>query len=205
MAVRSLWFESHLFADHAGRRARASAERLGPAICETILAGGDRLAAASPVVAQQDYRRAAAAWQAFGGEGFGRGLDLGQALLTREPALRDAALAYFGVDGKALGRIGLERLQVWCDMGVHVSANSRKLGAVFFESTAPLIAEVDVSLLQQWMRHGLRLQGVAGWRGEFIAQAYLAGAPQVLPHLDADEIGRWADLGVALQPALREN
>lgn len=205
MADRSLWFESHLFADRAGRRARAAAERLGPAVHETILAAGDRLATASPVVAQQYYRRAAAVWQVFGAQGFGRWLEMGHALLTREPALRDAALAYFGVESRGLGRIGLDRLRGWCDIGVHVSAASRKLGAVFFESTAPLIGEVATELLEEWVRQALRLQGMAGWRGEFIAQAYLTGAPQVLAHLRAGEIGRWADLGVALQSVLREN
>ena len=44
---------------------------------ETILVAGDRLAAASPVVAQQFYHGAAAAWQAFGAEGFSQWVDMG--------------------------------------------------------------------------------------------------------------------------------
>jgi nitric oxide reductase NorD protein len=202
---RSLWFESHLLADRAGRRALAAAERLGPGVHETILVAGDRLAAASPVVAQQFYRGAAAGWQAFGADGFSRWVNMGYALLTREPALRDAAQAYFSVAPKALARVGLDRLRRWCDIGVRVSATSRKLGAVFFEGTAALIDKTDPSVLAEWTRAGVRLQGTAGWRGEFIAQAYFAGAARVLPYLRVGEIGRWADLGVTLQPALREN
>lgn len=202
---RSLWFEAHLLADGAGRRARKAAERLGPTVHETILVAGDRLAAAAPVVAQQFYRGAAVAWEAFGAEGFSRWVNMGYTLLTCEPALRAAALAYFSVPPKALARVGLERLRAWCDAGVRVSSASRKLGAVFFEGTTALIDKIEPEVLGEWTRTGLRLQGVAGWRGEFMAQAYFAGAARVLPYLRADEIGRWADLGVALQPALREN
>jgi nitric oxide reductase NorD protein len=182
-----------------------AAERLGPAVHGTILVAGDRLAAASPVVAQQFYRRAAVAWETFGAQGFSRWVNMGYTLLTSEPALRDAALAYFSVPPKALARAGLERLGAWCDAGVRVSARSRKLGAVFFEGTAALVDQIGPEVLDEWTRTGLRLQGLAGWRGEFIAQAYFAGAARVLPHLHAGEIGRWADLGVALQPALRES
>jgi hypothetical protein len=182
-----------------------AAERLGPTVHETILVVGDRLAAASPVVAQQFYRGAAVAWEAFGAEGFSRWVNMGYTLLTSEPALRDAALAYFSVPPKVLARVGLERLRAWCDTGARVSSTSRKLGAVFFEGTTALIDKVEPEMLGEWTRTGLRLQGVAGWRGEFIAQAYFAGAARVLPYLRADEVQRWADLGVALQPALREN
>ena len=202
---RSLWFESHLLADRAGRRAHTAAERLGPTVHETILVAGDRLAAASPVVAQRFYHGAAAAWQAFGAEGFSQWVDMGQRLLTGEPALRDAAVAYFSVAPKALARIGLEQLRLWCEAGARVSATSRKLGAVFLEGTAALIDKLEIDVVDEWMRAGMRLQGIAGWRGEFIAQAYFAGAARVLPHLRAGEIGCWADLGVALQPVLREN
>ena len=63
---RSLWFESHLFSDRAGRRARDAAERLGAAIHERILANGDRLATLSATIAQQYYKNAAAVWEAAG-------------------------------------------------------------------------------------------------------------------------------------------
>ncbi|MFI5397361.1 MAG: VWA domain-containing protein [Candidatus Binatia bacterium] len=205
MADRSLWFESHLFADRRGRRARTDCEQLGVQAHEVILAAGDRLASTSPVVAQQFYRHAAAAWRAFGGDQFARWVDLGATLLSSEPAQRDAALAYFSVAPKALARAGLERLDAWCAAGARVAAISRKLGATFFEGTAPFIGQIDVDVLAEWVGNGIRLQGLPGWRGEFLAQAYLAAAGQVLPHLRAGEFGPWADIGVALQPVLREN
>jgi nitric oxide reductase NorD protein len=205
MADRSLWFESHLFADRRGRRARADCEQLGAQAHEVILAAGDRLASTSPVVAQQFYRHAAAAWQAFGADDFARWVDLGVALLTSEPAQRDSALAYFCVAPKALARGGLERLEAWCAAGVRVAAVSRKLGATFFEGTAPFIGQIDPDVLAEWVGNGMRLHGLPGWRGEFLAQAYFAAAGQVLPHLRAGEFGPWADVGVALQPALREH
>ncbi len=203
-SVRALWFESHLFGDREGRRAHAAAERLGPQAHTTILAVADRLATASPVVAQQFYRCAWAVWTVLGAESFARWADLGCALLTHDLALRDAALAYFSVRPRALARMGLDRLQTWCEAGARVAAVSRKLGAVFFESTAPIIDAIEPELLGEWVRQGIRLQGVGGWHGEFIAQAYFGAARQALRRLRAAELGAWAHLGVAVQPALRE-
>ena len=58
-ATRSLWFESHLFADRGGSpRARGSGA-LGTGVHEHILTAGDQLAATSAAVAQQFYRHAA--------------------------------------------------------------------------------------------------------------------------------------------------
>ncbi|MBP1685827.1 MAG: hypothetical protein H6Q33_1970 [Deltaproteobacteria bacterium] len=204
MVDRSLWFESHLFADARGRRARRECERLGPRVHERILAAGDRLAAASPAVAQQYYRIAAAAWLTFGAEGFGAWVELGAGVLAGGPAQRDAALAYFSVPAKTLGRAGLQRLRAWCALGMQVAALSRRLSVTFLESTAPLVGTVAPEVLAEWARHGLRLHGLAGWQGEFLARAYFAGAGRVLPSLDAAEFAAWADLGVTLRPALGE-
>src|SRR5262245_21631493 len=110
MSQRALWFESHLFADRAGRQARAECERLGDQIHTRILREGDRLAAASPVVAQQYYKAAAAAWRAFGERDFGRWIDLGFSLLALEAGQRDAAFAFFSVAPKTLTVAGIDRL-----------------------------------------------------------------------------------------------
>jgi nitric oxide reductase NorD protein len=204
MPDRSLWFESHLFADRAGRRAREAGERLGPSIHEQILAAGDRLAAASPAVAQQFYRHAAAVWQTSGPDTFDRWLAFGQDLLGDEPSHRDAALAYFSVTPKAVASAGINHLSAWCATGKRVATVSRKLSAAFFQGTAPLVDALSAEALAEWARHGTRLHGVAGWRGEFLAYAYFGAARDVLPVLRAEEFGAWADLGVALQPVLRE-
>jgi nitric oxide reductase NorD protein len=204
MTDRSLWFESHLFADRAGRRAREAGERLGPQIHEQILAAGDRFAAASPAVAQQFYRHAAAVWHALGPDGFGRWLVFGQDLLSSEPSHRDAALAYFSATPKAVADAGILRLSAWCATGKRVAVLSRKLGAAFFQGTASLVGELGADTLNEWARHGMRLHGVAGWRGEFLAYAYFAAAGETLRVLRAEDFGAWADLGVALQTVLRE-
>jgi len=204
-STRSLWFESHLFADPAGRRARVAAEQLGTDVHEQILAVGDQLATTSAAVAQQFYRHAAAVWQAVGANDFARWADGGQELLTVEPANRDAALAYFSVTPKAVARGGIAELAAWCAIGRELTLVSRRLGATFFESTTGMVAKVPAATLTQWAHHGARLYGTAGWRGEFLAQAYLASAATVLPILHADEFGPWADLGAALQPVLKES
>ncbi len=204
-ATRSLWFESHLFADRAGRRARTAATQLGAAAHEQILVAGDQLAATSAAVAQQFYRYAAAVWQAVGADDFTGWVNRGQDLLTVEPANRDAALAYFSVPPAAVARAGSAALTAWCGIGRELAAVSRRLGATFFESTAPLVAKVPTETLAQWALHGARLQRTSGWRGEFLAQAYLASAAHVLPNLQASEFGVWADLGAALQPVLKES
>jgi nitric oxide reductase NorD protein len=204
MSQRALWFESHLFADRAGRRARTACEQLGAQTHETILAAGDRLAAASVSVAQQFYRHAAGVWQTVGARDFDAWLRLGQDLLTGNPPSGDAALAYFSVTPRALSRVGLAGVTAWCATGKSVTAVSRKLGETFFETTAPLLDKCSTEALAAWARQGIRLHGVAGWRGEFLAQAYLGAAAVVLPVLQPEEFGTWADLGVALQPVLRE-
>jgi nitric oxide reductase NorD protein len=205
MTDRSLWFESHLFADRAGRRAREACDRLGPQIHEHILAAGDRLAAASPAVAQQFYRHAAAVWQTVGPDEFDRWLVFGQDLLSNEPSHRDSALAYFSVTPNAVASAGLDRLSAWCATGKRVAVVSRKLSAAFFQGTAPLVDALSAETLAEWARHGNRLHGVAGWRGEFLAYAYFTSAGDTLRVLHAEEFGAWADLGVALQSVLREN
>lgn len=204
MVDRSLWFESHLFAEARGRRARRACERLGAQTHATILAAGDRLAAASPAVAQQYYRVAAAAWVAFGAEGFAAWVELGAAVLAGGPVQRDAALAFFSVPANGLARAGLRRLRAWCATGMHVAGVSQRLSVALFESTAALLGQVGPEAFAAWARHGLRLHGRAGWQGEFLARAYFAGAGRVLPCLEPPEFAAWADLGMALRPALRE-
>jgi nitric oxide reductase NorD protein len=204
MADRSLWFESHLLADRAGRRARQACEHLGPEIHQRILSAGDRLAKSSPAIAQQFYRHAADVWRAVGEPDFERWLQLGTALTEDPGATRDAGLAYFSVPARALARAGTDRLHAWCTAGRDVATVSRKLGATFFEGTAGLLDRVDAAGLEEWAAHGIRLHAAAGWRGEFLAQAYFAAAPHVLPVLTPGEFGRWADLGVALHPTVRE-
>jgi nitric oxide reductase NorD protein len=209
MTERSLWLDARLLAERAGRRARAAAEQLGARVHDAILVVGDDLAAASPAVAQQFYRHAAAVWRSCGAEDFARWVALGRELLRTEslsspPEQRAAALAYFSVAPAAVAQAGIARMAAWCDLSRRVATASRKLGATFLAGTAPLLGTTDIDTLSEWARHGVRLHGAAGWRGEFLAQAYFAASPQVVPVLHANEFAAWADLGAALHPALKE-
>src|ERR1700687_5341879 len=205
MTDRSIWFVSHLFTVRAGRRARSACEQLGVAVHERIRAAGDHLAATSAAVAQQFYRQAAAVWQVLGPEDFERWLRLGDDLLTSEPSHRDAALAYFTVSPKAVAKAGVRGLTAWSATGKSVAATSRKLGAGFFEGTAAFVDQRSPDVLAEGAQHGVRLHGVAGWRGEFLAHAYFAAGGEALRVLDAAEFGVWADLGVAVQAAFKES
>jgi hypothetical protein len=203
-STRSLWFESHLFADRAGRRARDACQRLGSDVHDEILARGDRLATLSPNIAQQYYKSAAGIWQATGGDGFKRWFDLGFDLLTAEAMPRDAAMAFFAMSAKTTTSAGLDRLAAWCVLGKQVAAVSRKLGATFCMTTAAFVDGIEPEALALWAHHGKQLNGVAGWRGEFLAHAYFAAAPHALAVLTTDDYASWAQLGAALQSVLRE-
>ena len=205
MADRSLWFESHLLGDRAGRRARAACARLGAATHEQMLRIGDQLASTSSAVAQQFYRNAAPVWDALGPDDFTRWVALGEGLLTTEPGLRDAALAFFSVAPTTIARAGIHALTSWCATGRRVAVVSRRLAASFFEGSRTLLATTSADTIAEWARHGVRLYGEAGWRGEFLAQAYFAATAEVVPLLEAHEFATWADLGVRLQPALKES
>jgi hypothetical protein len=204
MADRSLWFEAHLFADRSGRRARAACERLGSAAHEVILATGDRLASASPTVAQQFYRHAAGIWNAFGQQGLEQWVRLGEELLQLEQGHREAGLAYFSTSPEVVERAGLPRLQEWCAAARRISEVSRKLAACFLEGTASLIDRVDDELLQEWARQGIRLHTTQGWHGEFLARAFFASAGETLRTLSLNDIEPWTDLAIALQANVRE-
>ncbi|HVM96162.1 MAG TPA: hypothetical protein VMT89_07220, partial [Candidatus Acidoferrales bacterium] len=202
--TRSLWFESHLFTDRAGRRARAACEELGSTIHEEILELGDRVAALSPIIAQQYYKTAPGVWQAAGKATFRSWFDLGFDLLTGDTLPRDAAMAFFAISAKTATAAGLAKLGTWRDLAKDIAAVSRKLAATFCNTTGALVDRFDPDVLAAWAHHGKQLNGVAGWRGEFLAHAYFAAAPQALQVLSVDDFGAWAKLGTALQAVQRE-
>ncbi|MCK6557334.1 VWA domain-containing protein [Candidatus Binatia bacterium] len=204
MGTRALWFEAHLLGERAGRQAREACERLGPAVHETILRAGDRLAAVSPAVAQAFYRRAPEVWLALGEADFLHWVDLGNEFLSGARPHREAALAFFGVPAPAVAGAGLQGLQAWCAIGRRLAETSRKLSATFFGGTAALVATTDAETLTTWVRHGLALYESVGWRGEFLAHGYFAAAPHVLPVLSDVELLPWTRLGAAIEAAQRE-
>lgn len=204
-ALRAVWLGSHLLDEEDGAAAHAAAEALGAATHAHLLQVGDRLAAASAVLAQRYYRRAAAAWTAFGRDGFERWVGLGEGLLAGEAACRDGALAYFGLAPAAFGRDGLDTAEAWCRLGRGLATTSNKLAAIFFRSTGTLLRRADgLARLRAWSEIGRELYGQQGWHGEFLAQAFLAGAPQAVVILEPGAYRLWAGAGAALYPTLKE-
>jgi hypothetical protein len=204
-ALRSVWLGSHLLDDPEGAAAHAAAAALGPAVQAQLLHIGDRLAAVSAVLAQRYYRRAAAAWAAFGAEGFARWVALGEDLAGGETACRDGAMAYFGLAPAAFGRDPLATASAWCALGRDLAATSNKLAATFFRSTGSLLRRADgLERLRAWADIGRDLHGQQGWQGEFLAQAYFAAAPQPVVILDPSVYRLWAGAGAALYPAIKE-
>lgn len=204
MADRSLWLDGHLLDDRAGRQAHAAAEALGPEAHAALLARGDALAAVSAAVAQRYYLRAAALFASFGADGFARWADAGDALLRREPAQREAALAYFSVAPRVARAVGADALVAWCRLGGDAAAVSRKLGAAFFEGSAAVLDRVDAGTLERWAAEGIALAGADGWRGEFRGRALFASAPAALEVLERDDLHAYARLAPALHPAVKE-
>jgi hypothetical protein len=203
--MRSVWLGSHLLNDPAGAAAHAAAQALGPAVHGTILAAGDRLAASSAVLAQRYYRRAAAAWNAFGADGFGSWLALGERLASEEPVCREGAAAFFNVQPSAFGRAGVETAAAWGAIGRELAATSPKLAAIFFRSTASLLRRPDgLARLRSWMDIGRSLYGQHGWQGEFLAQAYFAAAPHATIALHPSAYRLWAGAAAALYPSIKE-
>lgn len=201
---RSLWFEPRLFNDRAGRQARADLEQLGDAAQHHVLAVGDRLSAVSAVVAQQVYRRSASIWHRLGVRGYDQWVHLGEQFLEPNQPNRDAAVAYFGLTTDVVEQAGFERLREWCGLGREIGTRGRKLGAAYIEGTAALLPKLDLPVLHRWAEQGLRVLGINGWKGEFLARALFASGPKVLAFLGVDEIATWVDLGLALEPAFKQ-
>src|SRR5437870_26948 len=109
--LRSVWFESrHLDAGAPALRAELAA--LAPDARATMLAVGDRFAAVSLTLAQQYCRRAPAAWRR-GEDFFRRWVAHGETLAAAEPASREAAAAYFGVDVTLLATLSAGDFDAW--------------------------------------------------------------------------------------------
>jgi nitric oxide reductase NorD protein len=192
--VRRLWLPTD------ATPAVAAGERLAPAVEARLLAEGDRLAAVSSLVAQRYYRHAAAAWHAFGADGFARWVALGETLATRDPVTREGAAAFFDAPPAALG--GLDTAAAWSAAAREIAGRAHRLAAVFLARTAGALATPDVvPRLRAIAAAGVALHDGDGWRGAFVAQAFLEAAGVALAGLAADEIGPWAELGRRLARA----
>ncbi|MGH7963560.1 MAG: hypothetical protein ACRERD_17340, partial [Candidatus Binatia bacterium] len=201
--MRHLWFDNrHLLGDAAGQALLAELAALSPRTRETILTAGDRLAALSLTLAQAFCRNAPMARRVFGAKGFQRWVKIGERLAGEEPISRDGAVAYFAIDPNTLGRLGLEVAEEWAIIGRETLQISRRLGAQFLQTTAPLLGTLPAPLiarLRAWATHGSALLGMRGWKGEFLAVSYFEAAPVALPVLTDEEMAAWARLGSLVQ------
>ena len=78
------------------------------------------------MLAQGYYRRAAAAWNAFGADGFERWVALGEQLASGDPSCRDGAMAFFALAPSAFGRDPLYTAAAWCALGQELATSSSK-------------------------------------------------------------------------------
>ena len=169
---------------------------------ETLLAAGDRLADSSLTLAQVFCRNAPAAWHTFGEDRFAQWVRVGERFVRDEPTSREGAAAYFSIPPDGLARLGWEQVEAWAAIGREVLQVSRRLGAQFLQTSAPLLPILPAPLkdrLRAWAKHGSGLLRQKGWKGEFLALSYFSAAPTALPVLSPEEMREWAVLGVLVQ------
>jgi hypothetical protein len=188
-----------------GAAAQRALEDGDETISDLILSTGDRLAAASAILAQEYFKRAAAAWKAFGPAGFARWAALGEDLATVEPSCHDGALAYCATPPQGFGAGGVETAAAWCRLGRELREVSRRLAETFFETTAALVGQPGaIERLQCWAEVASELYRQHGWQGEVLAQAFLSAAPGAVVGLHPAAYRLWAAVGVVLQPVVKE-
>lgn len=202
-SVRNLWFDTrHLLGGPRGQALLTELDALPAPARETLLAAGDRLADSSLTLAQVFCRNAPAAWQAFGEDRFAHWVQVGEQFVRHEPTSREGAVAYFSIPPDALARLGWDQVEAWVAVGCEVLQVSRRLGAQFLQTSAPLLPDLPAPLterLHAWARHGSTLLRKKGWKGEFLALSYFSAAPLALPVLSPAEMREWAVLGVLVQ------
>lgn len=169
---------------------------------ETLLAAGDRLADSSLTLAQVFCRNVPAAWRTFGEDRFAQWVQVGERFVRDEPTSREGAAAYFSIPPDVLARLGWDQVEAWAAIGREVLQVSRRLGAQFLQTSAPLLPVLPAPLkarLHAWAKHGSALLRQKGWKGEFLALSYFSAAPTALSVLSPEEMREWAVLGVLVQ------
>ncbi len=202
-SVRNLWFDSrHLLGDERGQALLAELDALPAPVRETLLAAGDRLADSSLTLAQVFCRAAPGAWHTFGADGFVQWVRVGERFVRDEPISREGAAAYFSIPPDALVRLDWDEVEAWAAIGRKVLQASRRLGAQFLQTSAPLLPGLPAPFkdrLHAWAKHGSALLRQKGWKGEFLALSYFSAAPAVLSVLSLKEMREWAALGALVQ------
>jgi hypothetical protein len=203
MSTSGQWLRSpHVARADGGPEALAAFRKLAEAESREVVRFGDELAEASLAVAQAYALRAPAARARLDREHFAAWAKRAIAIATGAAANREAAIAYLHLDAIAIASAPRALVDRWLELAVAVQAVSRKLAVLFVEGTGPAIGSLGrdgVARLEAWAAAGLELASTTGWRGEFLAAAFFAAGPAVLPALSASDVRRWAALGAAAQ------
>jgi hypothetical protein len=197
--LRSLWFESrHLETAAPGIRAELAA--LDDAARAEVLAAGDRLAAASLMLAQQYCHQAPVAWR-LGPDLFRRWVGHGERLATGEDASREAAASYFALAPAALAEVPDAESELWLALARRVLRARRRLGEIFVAESGPLLAELDRrrDRLSTWVEVGLGLVSEGDWDAELLALHFFEATALALPLFAPEDFGAWAALGRAAE------
>jgi hypothetical protein len=160
-----------------------------------------RLAAVSRLVADQLATVLPAARATLGADAE-RWLALAVDLAERTTP--SAPLVYLRIDPARIRRVGFDTVARWVDAVRALGETSPGLAATYCEATAPLLGTADDATLAAAAAAAAALHADGGWRGERVAQAFLAALPGAVAILDAGELGPWGRIARALRAGLDE-
>jgi len=89
-----------------------------------------------------------------------------------------ATLALLRLDPERVRRTGLAVLARWVDATAAIGVVAPPLAAAYVEATAALVGSVDAAWLDALARETLALRSGGGWRGDRVAQVFVAAAPR---------------------------
>jgi len=200
------WLESrHLRESVEGAAALARLEAWPPELREAVLAWGDRTASWSMSLAHAGLPSAVQA-AAAGTQPLARWEAMLATAAGAATPPRDLALAFFAVDAAALLAWDAARSDAWARTAAALGAASRRLAVALVQATAAAIGEsrtpsaADLAALEQGV---LALMGSGGWRGEFLAEAFLSGSALLLGRGADRALPHWAGAVAALGTAGR--
>ncbi len=198
--VGRLWLDRGFLSSEAGAAALRRCLRLSSAQYEVILGWGDALARRS-IRAAQGFYCAAPEMALHLGSAFSCWVAIGQSLVGAGGPGGELALAYFSVGAERAARVGLGVLREWAELLERLAGKSERLGASLAQATASVLGRVAWPKIRAWAEAAIALRERYGWRGELLADLYLAAGRRALELLDAADFASWAELGVVLRQA----
>ena len=202
-ASHSRWLEAAQVARaEGGPEALAILKALSPGEQRDVVGYGERLAERSLAAAQAYALRAPAARRDLPAAAFAAWANLGLEIAGPLLDSREATVAFFRLDPAVIATLDPDDRRLWIDLCAEVQRVSRRLAATCLESSGRVLGRLGGSpaeRLEAWARAGIALAEGHGWRGEFLAVAWLGAAEDLLPVLEPEEIRAFAALGAAVQ------